>query len=151
MTIRKSTNKLNFTFNTAQKKKVRYALSNTFGLVDIIRRSFSKPTNNNFIFVTNLSQEKSESDLKLVLFNKEARYRPKNLDLFHKALTHKSYSNLRDDVQSNERLEYLGDTVIDLIVAHFLFEKFPDRDEGYLTKLKSKIVNETCSLKSVQS
>jgi len=48
---------------------------------------------------------------------------------------------LRDDVQSNERLEYLGDTVIDLIVAHFLFEKFPDRDEGYLTKLKSKIVN----------
>ncbi|MBK9190461.1 MAG: ribonuclease III [Crocinitomicaceae bacterium] len=68
-------------------------------------------------------------------------YRPKNMGLFHKAFTHKSYSNLRDDIQSNERLEYLGDTVIDLIVAHFLFEKFPDRDEGYLTKLKSKIVN----------
>ena len=68
-------------------------------------------------------------------------YRPKNLELFHKAFNHKSFSNLRDDIQSNERLEYLGDTVIDLIVAHFLFEKFPDRDEGYLTKLKSKIVN----------
>lgn len=72
---------------------------------------------------------------------KKLGYRPKNLELFHKALTHKSYSNLRDDIQSNERLEYLGDTVIDLIVAHFLFQKFPDRDEGYLTKLKSKIVN----------
>jgi len=86
--------------------------------------------------------KKSESDLKLISFLvKKLGYRPKNLELFHKALTHKSYSNLRDDIQSNERLEYLGDTVIDLIVAHFLFEKFPDRDEGYLTKLKSKIVN----------
>ena len=86
--------------------------------------------------------KKSESDLKLVSFLiKKLGYRPKDLELFHKALTHKSYSNLRDDIQSNERLEYLGDTVIDLIVAHFLFEKFPDRDEGYLTKLKSKIVN----------
>lgn len=84
----------------------------------------------------------SDSDLKLVSFLvKKLGYRPKNLELFHKALTHKSFSNLRDDIQSNERLEYLGDTVIDLIVAHFLFEKFPDRDEGYLTKLKSKIVN----------
>lgn len=89
-----------------------------------------------------LRKKKSKSDLKLVSFLiKKLGYRPKNLDLFHKALTHKSYSNLRDDIQSNERLEYLGDTVIDLIVAHFLFEKFPDRDEGYLTKLKSKIVN----------
>jgi ribonuclease-3 len=87
-------------------------------------------------------KKKNESDLKLISFLvKKLGYRPKNLELFHKALTHKSYSNLRDDIQSNERLEYLGDTVIDLIVAHFLFEKFPDRDEGYLTKLKSKIVD----------
>lgn len=85
---------------------------------------------------------KSESDLKLIAFLvKKLGYRPKNIELFHKAFTHKSFSNLRDDIQSNERLEYLGDTVIDLIVAHFLFEKFPDRDEGYLTKLKSKVVN----------
>lgn len=87
-------------------------------------------------------RKSNEADLKLTAFLvKKLGYRPKNLELFHKALTHKSYSNLRDDIQSNERLEYLGDTVIDLIVAHFLFQKFPDRDEGYLTKLKSKIVN----------
>ncbi|MCG8574503.1 MAG: ribonuclease III [Flavobacteriales bacterium] len=61
--------------------------------------------------------------------------------LFVKAMTHKSYSNTREDLKSNERLEYLGDTVIDLIVARYLFEKFPEKDEGYLTKVKSKIVN----------
>lgn len=87
-------------------------------------------------------KKKSESDLKLTAFLvKKLGYRPQNMELFHRALTHKSFSNLHQDNQSNERLEYLGDTVIDLIVAHFLFEKFPDRDEGYLTKLKSKIVN----------
>jgi ribonuclease III len=89
-----------------------------------------------------LRKYKDPGDHKLVSFLvKKLGYKPKNIKLFQKALTHKSYSNLRDDVQSNERLEYLGDTVIDLIVAHFLFEKFPDRDEGYLTKVKSKIVN----------
>lgn len=62
--------------------------------------------------------------MKLTAFGQKLGYRPKNLELFHKALTHKSYSNLRDDIQSNERLEYLGDTVIDLIVAHFLFQNF---------------------------
>ena len=56
-------------------------------------------------------------------------------------MTHKSYSNTRSNVESNERLEYLGDTVIDLIVAEYLFEKFPNKDEGFLTKVKSKIVN----------
>jgi len=44
-------------------------------------------------------------------------------------------------MKSNERLEYLGDCVIDLIVAEYLFQQFPDKDEGYLTKVKAKIVN----------
>lgn len=68
-------------------------------------------------------------------------YSPKKIELFVTAFTHKSYSNSREDVESNERLEYLGDTVIDLIVAEHLFEKFPNKDEGYLTKVKAKIVN----------
>lgn len=72
---------------------------------------------------------------------KKFGYRPKRLELFKKALTHKSYSNTKNDVQSNERLEYLGDTVIDLIVAEYLFHQFPDKDEGFLTKVKAKIVN----------
>lgn len=68
-------------------------------------------------------------------------YQPKKIALFEQALTHKSYSNAKDSVESNERLEYLGDTVIDLIVAEYLFAHFPHKDEGFLTKVKSKMVN----------
>ncbi len=57
------------------------------------------------------------------------------------AFSHKSYSNPLEGVASNERLEFLGDRVIDLIVAEFLFGKFPQKPEGDLTKIKSKIVN----------
>lgn len=88
------------------------------------------------------SKKKGKGDLKLISFLvKNLGYRPKDHMLFVKAMTHKSYSNTREDLKSNERLEYLGDTVIDLIVARYLFEKFPEKDEGYLTKVKSKIVN----------
>lgn len=72
---------------------------------------------------------------------KKLGYRPKNIQLFEVAFTHKSYSNTLDGVSSNERLEYLGDRVIDLIVAEFLFLSYPQKDEGELTKIKSKIVS----------
>lgn len=72
---------------------------------------------------------------------KRFKYRPKDISVFEKAFTHKSYSNSMPNVKSNERLEYLGDRVIDLIVADFLFEKFPNKNEGELTKIKSKIVS----------
>ena len=88
-------------------------------------------------------KKKSSSDnLELSTFLlKKLGYRPKNIQLFIKAFTHKSYSNSVEGVKSNERLEYLGDRVIDLIVAQFLYEKFPEKDEGDLTKIKSKIVS----------
>lgn len=87
-------------------------------------------------------RKRSKSDLKLVSFLlKKFGYRPKNIKLFEIAFTHKSYSNTKNNVESNERLEYLGDTVIDLIVAEYLFNKFPEKDEGFLTKVKAKIVN----------
>lgn len=89
-----------------------------------------------------LKNKRNEGDLELVSFIiKKLGYRPKNLSLFEQALTHKSYSNTKNNVESNERLEYLGDTVIDLIVAEYLYEKFPTKDEGFLTKVKAKIVN----------
>ena len=89
-----------------------------------------------------LKNKRNEGDLELVSFIiKKLGYRPKNLSLFEQALTHKSYSNTKNNVESNERLEYLGDTVIDLIVAEYLYEKFPSKDEGFLTKVKAKIVN----------
>ena len=60
------------------------------------------------------------------------------------ALTHKSYCNEHrgDPTVDNERLEFLGDAVVDLAVSHRLMEKFPGADEGELSKLRALIVNE---------
>lgn len=68
-------------------------------------------------------------------------YHPKNISYFVRAVTHKSISVQVSDMHSNERLEFLGDAAIDTVVAEFLFHKFPNQDEGYLTKIKSKIVS----------
>jgi len=85
---------------------------------------------------------KSKNDLKLIRFIiKQFGYRPKKLLLFKIALTHKSISNTSDKLISNERLEFLGDTILDAIIADFLYHKFPEEDEGYLTKVKSKMVS----------
>ncbi len=62
----------------------------------------------------------------------------KDENLIIEALTHKSYKKNF----SNERLEFLGDAVLDLIVGEYLFKKFPDTDEGILSKLRSSLVNE---------
>ena len=85
---------------------------------------------------------KSNKDLKLIKFLiKETGYRPSNLLFFKIALTHKSVSNTSKNLVSNERLEFLGDTILDAVIADFLYNRFKDEDEGYLTKLKSKIVS----------
>jgi len=69
-------------------------------------------------------------------------YKPSNLSLFIEALTHKSFANIKDNSEiNNERLEFLGDAVLDAAVAEYVFFKFPDEAEGYLTKVKSKLVN----------
>lgn len=62
----------------------------------------------------------------------------KNRALLLEALTHKSYKNSCN----NERLEFLGDAVLDLLVGEFLFHKFPESAEGNLSKMRSSIVNE---------
>ncbi len=69
-------------------------------------------------------------------------YKPKHLIYYERALTHKSIREVNDYgvVVNNERLEYLGDSVLDTVVADFLFNKFPNEDEGFLTNLRSKIV-----------
>ncbi len=69
---------------------------------------------------------------------KRLDYRFKDENLIIEALTHKSYKKSF----SNERLEFLGDAVLDLIVGEYLYKKFPDIDEGVLSKLRSSLVNE---------
>ncbi len=62
-----------------------------------------------------------------------------NKQLIIEALTHKSYKK----PYNNERLEFLGDAVLDLIVGEFLFHKFPNSDEGILSKIRASLVNES--------
>ncbi|NOX44669.1 MAG: ribonuclease III [Caldiserica bacterium] len=56
------------------------------------------------------------------------------------ALRHASYAH-ETDLESNERLEFLGDAVLDLVMADILFHRFPERDEGELTRLRSVLVS----------
>src|SRR3989344_1213805 len=72
-----------------------------------------------------------------------------NPDIFIEALTHLSYLNEnRGAGNHNERLEFLGDAVLELAVTHFLFEKFPEKPEGDLTAYRAALVN-TYSLAGV--
>lgn len=66
----------------------------------------------------------------------------KNRTYFIQALMHRSFleHNSGYDV-SNERLEFLGDSILNLAVAEYLYEEFPDKDEGFLTKVRAKLVN----------
>ncbi len=70
-------------------------------------------------------------------------FTPRNLSLYHLAMKHSSMAvtNKRGFRESNERLEYLGDAVLGLVVAELLFARYPYKDEGFLTEMRSKIVN----------
>lgn len=65
--------------------------------------------------------------------------RPKNLDLYRLATKHSSAAQKVKD--HNERLEYLGDAVLGCVVAEYLFKKFPYKEEGFLTEIRSRMVN----------
>ncbi|MEO1624963.1 MAG: ribonuclease III, partial [Bacteroidota bacterium] len=68
-------------------------------------------------------------------------FTPANLAIFRLAFYHKSTSTEKlYAIQSNERLEYLGDALLGTIVAEYLFKKYPNSNEGFLTKMRSKIV-----------
>jgi ribonuclease III len=67
-------------------------------------------------------------------------FTPARLNLFKTAFYHKSMTNETPGKPTNERLEYLGDAILSTIVAEYLFKKYPNKDEGFLTKMRSKIV-----------
>lgn len=68
--------------------------------------------------------------------------RTREIELYETALTHKSFfANTSSKMQNNERLEFLGDSVLNTIVTHILYEKFPQKTEGELTQLRSRIVS----------
>lgn len=71
-------------------------------------------------------------------------YRFKNITLLQNALTHSSYANetWHDSLRSNERLEFLGDSILGMVVAEHLFRTFPERPEGELTRMRADMVCE---------
>ena len=71
-------------------------------------------------------------------------YRFRNITLLQNALAHSSYANERwhNSLMSNERLEFLGDSVLGMLVAEYLYSNFPDRPEGELTKMRADMVCE---------
>jgi len=71
-------------------------------------------------------------------------YRFGNISLLQNALTHSSYANehWHNSLKSNERLEFLGDSILGMVVAEYLYKSFPDRPEGELTRMRADMVCE---------
>jgi ribonuclease-3 len=66
---------------------------------------------------------------------------PDNILLYQTAITHQSHSDKHNLKYNNERLEFLGDSVLDIVVSEYLYQKFPEKNEGELTRMRSTIVN----------
>ncbi|HLN55487.1 MAG TPA: ribonuclease III [Bacteroidales bacterium] len=95
---------------------------------------FGKRSNGTYL----LNKQEFSSSLKKIL-----GFKPGNLRLYEIAFIHRSASFTLPDGKkvNNERLEYLGDAVLDAILSDYLFELYPDANEGFLTKIRSRIVN----------
>ncbi len=93
----------------------------------------------------NLFKKLSEEDKKIIeAIRKITGNAPQNIEVYKLALKHTSALSLNQingQKESNERLEYLGDAVLGAVVAEHLFRKFPFEDEGFLTEIRSRIVN----------
>ena len=94
-------------------------------------------------------QEKRINEL--VTLQKTLHYNFNDLKLLNKALTHKSYANeTNPPVKNNERFEFLGDSVIDLIISKYIVLEYEDLVEGSLSKIRAAVVNESCLAKLAQ-
>lgn len=88
-----------------------------------------------------LNRESIEDCLNKFLAPDTERIRIRNLDLYIQAFCHKSALREYDcPFGDNERLEFLGDSVLNLVVTKYLFDRYPDRAEGFLTRLRTKLV-----------
>lgn len=105
-------------------------------------------------FSLNLRFTRSHPDVQALLSTLDARrfdfarfettigYRPSDWKLFLESLLHRSYLQYADNTwQSNERLEFLGDAVLNCLVAEYLYSSYPSMEEGDLTKIRSRLVN----------
>ena len=99
-----------------------------------------------------------KSDLQDILQKYGIKDETKNIGLYRCALVHKSYCTRKNEnfvdgnvscpenclplqEESNERLEFVGDSILGMVVAAYLFERYPDQNEGFLTRVRTKLVN----------
>ena len=80
-------------------------------------------------------------DNKLSLLEKNIGYKFKNIDLLKNALTHTSYAN-EHKINSNEKLEFLGDSILEFISSKYIFNNYPKLKEGEMTKVRATVVCE---------
>lgn len=82
---------------------------------------------------------------KLEGFAERLSYRFTDINILAQALIHRSFINEKtaQDVKSNERFEFLGDAILSAVISRILLEKFPDADEGRLSKFRARLVNES--------
>ena len=78
-------------------------------------------------------------DIDTTILEKKLGFEFKNKDLLHDALTHKSYSS---GGSNNQRLEFLGDSILNTIISEYLFQKFNNDNEGKMTSMRASLVNE---------
>jgi ribonuclease-3 len=120
-------------------------------LAGIIPLSFLKDTQSSVLFIRKIFSKLrfrrsfSKQDKEIIYaVQRIVGEKPNNLELYKLALKHTSASSqnqFNGYKDSNERLEYLGDAFLGAIVAEFLFRKYPFEDEGFLTEIRSRIVN----------
>lgn len=91
--------------------------------MDFLKNIFNKHTGSSF-----------KKELKNIL-----GFKPSNISLYKNALTHRSIRENADE--NNERLEYLGDAVLSALIADYLYKRYPYKEEGFLTEMRSKMVN----------
>ncbi len=119
-------------------------------MIGFLRQKFSELWKQLFLkkqpkrkFTTVSDLPESYKNIDLEKFEQVSEYKIKTPALFYQAFTHRSYLQYADkpELISNERLEFLGDSILNLVVAEYLYENYPDADEGELTKLRSRLVN----------
>ncbi len=94
----------------------------------------------NINFPSSHLQKSEEKILKSYIKNTFG-FSPKKFILYKQAFIHKSLSIDNSETENNERLEFLGDAVLSILIAEFLYKKYPLTDEGFLTELRSRILN----------
>lgn len=102
----------------------------------LVRKFSERGTNKQFRSISHFLTPQKFSELEKIL-----GFQIKNQSHYIQALMHRSFLENNHFDHSNERLEFLGDSVLSLIVAEYLFDNFPDEDEGFLTKVRAKLVN----------